>query len=397
MKQDTKMNILYIGCFRLPRYDAAAARVLNNARAFKACGHDITFISWGGRYDMQHLCSDGKYRIDGMEYIITGELDPKGAIVSKMIQLFLRGEKTLAILNSMQQKPDLIIIYNADNSWTKTMISFCSEHKIKLANDITEWYDSNDLHFWGIPSYNINMTKTQRLVKNKIVISSYLNSYYRESNNLQLPPLCDSQEEKWGAIVEDKRIVPFDGITLIYAGNPAKKDCVHTVINAVNTLANEGQHIRFIIIGVTRESYFKNYQHMLMTKNLHDNILFLGRVSQDLIPAYYKKADFMVLLREPSRKNMAGFPTKFAESMIAGIPVIANVTSDLGLYIRDGENGFVVSGYKYDDILFTLRDKLSFLSAKNIAQMKELTKSMNREFDYRTHKDAIESFLGKIR
>ena len=29
------MNIIYLGAFRLPNYDAAAPRVLNNARALR--------------------------------------------------------------------------------------------------------------------------------------------------------------------------------------------------------------------------------------------------------------------------------------------------------------------------------------------------------------------------
>ncbi len=39
---------------------------------------------------------------------------------------------------------------------------------------------------------------------------------------------------------------------------------------------------------------------------------------------------------------MAGFPTKFVESLGAGCPVITNYTSDLDLYLKNGFNGFVV-------------------------------------------------------
>ena len=114
------------------------------------------------------------------------------------------------------------------------MIQFCHEHGIYLANDITEWYDNNELRISDIWSNFKNMTKTQRKVKNKIVISSFFDNYYTESNNLLLPPLCDSQAEKWNGTVENERVQSFDGVTLIYAGNPARKDCVHTVINAVS-------------------------------------------------------------------------------------------------------------------------------------------------------------------
>ena len=391
------MKIIYTGCFRLPNYDAAAPRVINNARIMQLCGHKVSFISWGGKYRESDLCKDGKYRIDGMEYIITNELDPQGSLLEKFSQLLHRGDKSVKLLDDMSNKPDLIVMYNASYGWTKRMLKFCKQHNIKLANDITEWYANNELHFWDILPYHYNMTRLQRKVKNKICISSYLDKYYSESNNLLLPPLCDLSEAKWSANIEDERIMPFNGITLIYAGNPARKDCVHTVINAVNALANEGESIRFLILGTTREAYLQQNSQNLKSQILHENIVFLGRVSQDLIPAYYKKADFMVLLREPTRKSMAGFPTKFAESITAGVPVITNATSDLPKYVINGKTGFLVDGYDYDSIMFTLKNSVLTLRHNDIEEMKNYVKISRSSFDWHSYVDKLKIFLENLK
>lgn len=393
------MRIVYCGCFRLPNFDAAAPRVLNNAKIFREVGHTVRFISWGGKYRDTDLCSDGKYRVDGFEYVITDELDAAGSFFSKLKGRVQRGRKSFQMLQEMPEKPDLIILYNADYWWTRKMLGFCKENNIKLANDITEWYDNNELHLVDIIPNAVNMKWLQRKVKNKIVISSYLNEYYKESNNLQLPPLCDSTEKKWFAEVDDERIQPFDGITLIYAGNPAKKDCVHTVINAVNMLAHEGKAIRFLILGITREDYLQRYLHLLKSENLHSSIVFLGRVSQDLIPAYYKMADFMVLLREPNRKNNMGFPTKFAESMTAGVPVICNSTSDLKQFVIDGETGFIVNGYSLSDIMDCLLNKVLTLSKEDMIYMKMKTKERNTCFSCNSedYKNEVKRFINDIK
>lgn len=390
------MRIVYCGCFRLPNFDAAAPRVLNNAKAFYALGHEVKFISWGGKYRESDFCKDGKYRIDGMEYIITNELDFQGSLFSKFFQMLHRGDKTIALLDNMSDRPNLIVMYNADYSWTKRMLNYCKKYNVKLVNDITEWYDNNELHIWSILPYYFNMTHLQRRVPNKICISSYLDEYYKESNNLLLPPLCDSKEAKWSVTIEDDRVKPFKGITLIYAGNPAKKDCVHSVINAVNTLANEGKAIRFLILGTTRKVYMKQHGRKLLGTLLHENVMFLGRVSQDLIPAYYKKADFMVLLREPTRKNMAGFPTKFAESMTAGVPVITNVTSDLPKYVINGKTGFLVDGYDYVSILSTLRESIMTLNKGNIMEMKRCVLNVNSVFDWHYRNADFHRFIKRL-
>lgn len=390
------MNIVYCGCFRLPNFDAAAPRVINNARAMKHCGNKITFISWGGDYRPEDKCRDGRYCIDDMEYIVTHEIDQNG-LFSKLLGRIVKGRRTIQVIKNLSEKPDLIILYNANNSFAKLMLSYCNKNGIKLANDITEWYDNNEIYLVDILSNYINMTRTQRSIKNKIVISTFLNEYYPDSNNIQIPPLCDPEEPKWMATVEDERIKPFDGITLIYAGNPAKKDCIHTVINAVNTLANEGHSIRFLILGITRDNYMKQHSKSLMNILLHENVMFLGRVSQDLIPAYYKKADFMVLLREPTRKNMAGFPTKFAESMTAGVPVITNATSDLLNYMINGKTGFIVDGYDYDSILFTLKNSVLTIRKCEIDDMKSYVQCVNTTFNWHLHVADFRLFLQKLR
>lgn len=115
------------------------------------------------------------------------------------------------------------------------MLKFCNQYGIKLANDITEWYDNNELHLTDIIPNYVNMTFTQHLVRNKIVISSFLNNYYSESNNIIMPSLCDPEEPKCSVTVEDKRVEPFDGITLIYASNLAKR-AVYIQLSMQSTL-----------------------------------------------------------------------------------------------------------------------------------------------------------------
>lgn len=390
------MNIIYIGAFRLPNLDAAAPRVLNNAKAFRALGHEVSFISWGGRYRDEDLCEDGKYRVCGFEYQISGDLPIGDSIKERILTKLLRGKKSISLLESLP-KPDLIIMYNAVNSFSKRMISYCKANNIRLANDINEWFSNAELHLMDmIPNY-VNMTRTQHNVRNKIVISSFLDNYYTESNNVVVPPLCDSEEIKWTLTLDDGKVSAFEGVTLIYAGTPAKKDCIHSVINAVNTLAAEGEKIRFLILGTTREAYLKRNAHSLHSTSLHENVMFIGRVSQDLIPAYYKKADFMVLLRKPNRKSMAGFPTKVAESMTAGVPVITNATSDLDKYVADGRTGFIVDGYNYENILKTLRQTVLPLKKEDIEEMKANVLSQRSKFDWRTKTMDFKLFLSALK
>lgn len=390
------MNFLYLGSFRLPNLDAAAARVLNVAKALREAGHIVSFISWGGEQRECDRCSDGKYCIDGFEYVVTNELDPQGGFVSKAKSKLTRGNKTKALLKQKANEIDAIITYNG--SLTRWLLKFTKKHHIKLINDITEWYAYSELKFTDWIPYAYNMFVTQKRVKNKIVISGYLNRFYNKSHNITIPATCDASEPKWYTNKEYAEHIAgrFDGITLIYAGNPSRKDLVHIVINVVQRLVDDGANIRFLILGITREKYIKNYADLLKTTELSDKIQFLGRVSQDLIPAFYSISDFMVLLREPNRKSNAGFPTKFAESFTSGTPVIANLTSDLREYLIDGKTGFVANNNSEKCLYNLLSDKIVPLSSEQLAELKCNVQENNAVFDYHYYVESLKTFSNEL-
>lgn len=390
------MVIVYLGSFRFPKGDAAAARVLNVAKALRMAGHNVSFISWGGEQRLEDICEDGVCRFDGFPYVVTNEIDAKGCLFKKVKERLRRGAKTKTYLKKHIDEYDVILSYNG--SIIMWLISFCKKNNKKLVCDLTEWYSYSELKFADRIKYFFEMYCFQLLVKNKIVISSYLNRFYNKTHNIVIPALCDASEPKWDSDNEDveSKTGRYEGITLIYAGNPARKDAVHYVISAVQRLVNEGENLRFLLLGTLREDYLTRYASLLPKGELSDRIQFLGRVPQDSVPAYYRLSDFMVLLREPTKKSNAGFPTKFSESFTSGTPVVANLTSDLGKYLKDGETGFVVSDSSEDAIYKTLKEKVIGLSLEQIVEMKTNVKEIAKQLDYRAYKDVLNDFVENL-
>ena len=92
--------------------------------------------------------------------------------------------------------------------------------------------------------------------------------------------------------------------------------------------------------------------------------------------------------------TMAGFPTKFVESISCGTPVITNKTSDLDKYLVESKNGFWLT---IDNDQKTLKELKGILKIpkEKIQEMKRECKK-SKLFDYRIYKDVVKEFLNQI-
>lgn len=390
-------TIVITGAFRFNCNEAAQPRVLNNAKVFRELGYRVVFVCWGGCYDKAEKEGE-RYFKQGFEYTITNDLlDGKRAgFVKRLIAFWLRGKKSISSIISL--KPQIVIGYNPSGYFTSKMLHYGEKFNFQFISDITEWYDAKE--FVGgkwLPfswSNDYNMAFTQNRVQNKIVISHFLDRHY-DSNNIVIPPLVDLQQKKWHKEITPNNIDTFDGITFIFAGYHGIKDLLGNIIEGVCKSISRGAKVRLLILGADSFQIEELIGRDKFEK-FSDTIIPVGRIAQDNVPSYYAAADFSFVIRKQSRKNMAGFPTKFVESMVAGCPVVANATSDLGDYIIVGENGFIVADWSVESISY-FAVTLSGMSKKDIELMKvKAAEHGRRNFHYKAYVEQADLFLTKI-
>ena len=157
------------------------------------------------------------------------------------------------------------------------------------------------------------------------------------------------------------------------------------------------RRIRFLILGCEKDDYLSKNHNCLSRGELDYGVQFLGRVLQDEVPAFYALADFMVLLREQTRKSNAGFPTKFSESFISGTPVIANLTSDIGDYLIDGETGFVVDEPSEEAVYGVIHNKVLNLNREEINKMKQTVATVAKKLDYHAYVEPLNAFINHLK
>jgi len=394
-------TIIYTGSFRFPTGDAGAARVLGIGKALRTLGHEVVF--GGGETDgrPEDQIESATYRYQGFTYFPQGNLehDSVGPF-SRVRQMVTNGKKTLRWIDACRTRGiKAIIAYGPPTTLQLQLMSFARHHAIPLILDLAEWPAGRNLPGGPTGLRKLDSEFRMRYLNGKsdniIAISSFLSEYYSRSGRhvIRIPPLIDLDEVKWKTPSKNKS----EALRLIYAGTPGNKDLLGSIIRGTLLFQSEIRAIELHLVGVTEEQA-RNVDSRCLTSSKASNITIIchGRVAQEKVPAMLAQSSFSVLLRPDKKFAHAGFATKLVESLSAGTPVIANATSDIAEYIRDGREGLIVNGYSPEALAATLNVAAALPETKRL-EMSNAARARAREvFDYRSRCSELQQFLALL-
>lgn len=324
--------ILYIGGFELPDKNAAAHRVLSNAKIFRELGKQVVFVGVDKSLPWNSSVLQTQKDIHGFTTYAVPYPNRSSSWIKYLTEI-----KDYIKLCEKLGNVEMMILYNFQSIAMKKLMNYCKECGIKCCADVTEWRSAKGE---GI-AYRIlkdgdtwyRMHVLHKKLDGLIVISKYLEKYYKDCKNVvYIPALTDKSEEKWNVRFEKST----DILKLVYAGNPGRKDRLDKLISALDLVKRECQ---LDVIGITAQQYLEYYPEHRHILNRHTEIVFHGRMPHLEALNFVKKANYSCFLREDDRVSKAGFPTKFVEAITCGTPVLTNRTSNLEDYMKDDSNG----------------------------------------------------------
>jgi glycosyltransferase involved in cell wall biosynthesis len=285
-----------------------------------------------------------------------------------------------------------IIAYNYPALGLKRITDFARKHDIVAIADCTEWYGwegwrlDRNIRRWI--DTELRMRVMAKRTGNVICASSYLQKHFSDVNTVVWPFCVDSRTEPWKREEEPKIHVPR---RFVYSGNPGigmAKDRLDRIIEAFFRLKYDGKKFEYTILGITKDEYLKAVpKHKELLNRMNDEIIFKGRVPHKEALRILRQSDYSIFLRPYNRVSHAGFPTKIMEAFTLGIPTITNATSDIELYVKNEENGFIIKGNHVDAIVETLNRAMN-VSDDELLNMKRRCLEDN-PFD-------IEKFIARI-
>lgn len=380
---DTPLKrILYVGGFELPDKNAAAQRVLGNAKALRALGYEVVFLDVSKEIKGDTLSAP--HETGGFLTYSQRHSTSIGGLLSYCLSP-LHVEEVLEKHNGWYA----VIAYNYPALALSQLRRLCRRRGIRLYGDCTEWHT---LVQWSLKFLLIQadmflrMIFVQKRLDGVIVISRLLERHFsRYTKCVILPPLVDAEDGKWKS--EGAHRLSGDRLELVYFGSPGLDKDLLNVVLAV--LSKSSQAVRLRIVGISQEQYEAIYPcDQKRVKSLLEagKLSFLGRLPHRDALAVVKQADYTIFYRERTRTAMAGFPTKFVESISCGVPVITTETSDLREYSPENKNAILLPCESFAERFEELLDRIT--TQKFSAPIVEAT-----TFDFRHFIPRLRAFL----
>ena len=121
-----------------------------------------------------------------------------------------------------------------------------------------------------------------------------------------------------------------------------------------------------------------------------------GHVTRDDLPDVLARARVLVLPRPSGAFSQAGLPTKVAEYLVSGRPVVVTANGDLPLYLTDGHDAYLAPPDDPAAFAASLRRALAERDAATAIGARGRETAL-REFDARVHGLRILAFVAGLR
>lgn len=376
------MNIAFIVLCEFPYGSATSMRARNICRLLKLAGHNVHVISDSASDKSGEKSEEFSYEA-----------------VYKKCSSFLERQlvtpKSIKALKNYCKKNKIdAVLTNARYDRFNSVARFCKKNGMKMIVENCEWYDPSSFKLGERdPRYKKNQKMIIKDFKKAdafISISRLLDEHNRSfgRKSVRIPTILDVQNTEFETVTNNEKI------TIVYTGSPGRnKEFLRPLIEVLAKNEELRKRVEFDIYGPSYGAVCMNIGDEEILKKAGESVKVHGRVPQAEIQKVLTNADYLIFLRPQRRSSDAGFPTKLGESFAVGTPVIANDTGDLSLYIKSGENGFLLDGSECEELEKVL-EVICSMDREDYQKIRQNARNTaEKSFDFRSYKEEIKEIF----
>jgi len=227
-----------------------------------------------------------------------------------------------------------------------------------------------------------------------VVISTNLEKYFVRYNKnlLRVPILSDTTETPYQ---ESPPFANGDAFSICFTGMVARvKEGFEDFYKALSRV--KSHYTRFVLNlygPIDKRDRTLLLRDLPQKYKIQENVVYHGVVDRNVLMKEMHKSHLLVIPRPRNLQTHYGFSTKLAEYLVSGVPSLITDVSDNALYIKDGQNGFIVPPGDYEK----MTAKIVYIIA-NYARLKDSVgknayQTARDDFDYTNHSEKLFNFL----
>ena len=274
----------------------------------------------------------------------------------------------LYLIRSIYKYPYLVFFSRADIGGEMVFLKKIYPNKIKFIYDLRgAWVEE---HLWSIKknnSYSIKQYRNlsriyyseflRQKVADKIFVVSntlkdyFINHYNSKAEKFVLYPCLSSSDKFYFDVylrIQSREELGFENedIVFVYSGGVLNKYHIpDSIIRMFDRISKYESRAKLLLL-IKKSS--KDLKEQISNNK---NIKLIEGVPNNKVVDFLNAADYGFLLRENIILNNVAFPTKFAEYLLSGLPVIISESLiDCVKYCKKYNSGFVVSNSDVEKI-----------------------------------------------
>lgn len=391
------MNITIILNEAYPHGMAATNRIHLYAKRFKERGHNVEIIipRPTERHKTNALNFEIKGEYEGIKFRYPLSPIRSKSFIKRRFNDFISFFNTLGYMISKKRDTDILLI--VDNRWymivTYKIFSLIDRCKFVLEISEFPFVFAIKRNLFRKIYINLYIEYIYKVFDGLIVISDSLYSYFekkinRKAKQIIVPIITNTNNfqqthNNSGEIVYTGALNQF-------------KDGIMDLLRGYTIFTKKSPGKRLVLMGDLNVSPNKNEVIEFIDKNkMHDNIEITGYVDRPVMIERMTNAAVLALAKPNNKQSEHCFPTKIAEYLSTGKPVLTTTTGSIPQYLTDKKDSFLTEPNDPDQLAQTLSDIFADYGKAEIVGQNG-RKLAQIEFDYTTQVDRIISFFDEL-
>lgn len=344
-------KVVIAGDFPFPSGTAASVRLKNLAHGFVQLGFDVEIISFINGGEPQTSARFAKNIVMRPALIASGTFRNKG-MINKVRWLIASCRKTHKAYHEFrkilrQGDVNLVLLYGRSFLRLWPFVRASREAKVPVILDCVE-SKSSFKGFGGSISpiywdWSLGEWLLPKVVDGMSVITKYLSDRAEANgcNQICIVPAAEDFSSQPPCYS-----VSSGSFNVAYVGALLPRDNPVFLADLMDYL--EGRFPRIILhVAGKYESVPEARPQLdrLRVQANKGNVRLWGKLPDDELAAFIANADALILPRRDSLSEIAAFPTRLAECLRTGRPVLACAVGDIPLYLRDGVDAILLDTY----------------------------------------------------